>query len=775
MAVRELQTHRFQLSGASSIIKRIALDPARIKAQVQTSSATYSYFKTVNPHTRGIDLKVFKKISENFSLANSGAEQAFRESILFGGYEARFRATTELKGIAESHVREDMPVWKMEILKDLFTGRIKVEDWNILNTVTEIGQGENILLFWTAGTETLSEKISLIAQLRTVEEYYGLANYESAIREMLDIHNGTKPAFKVTDLKDPPVVARIGDNPNIAEAKRAKLKGLTNLENIIFGVVVGGAAERQGFFDAQGNPLPQAVYPIGFLDDSLSAIGLQASRNLHYLMYGSSPEVRFFLMENPDTGHIIEEALSANSHYGLGRANYTQLVQPLVPVVAKDGKWILKDSLKLAVKPGGHGDINPLLAKRGFKLVDATRLVLIQINNLFASKPLLEFVGQTHLKGSDVALMGVPRRVAAPEGILGLTTISNGTEKRSFAGNVEYTEIARSGLADEPVTAGSNISRYIGNVNALVIDPNSVFPAIEDNPFPEQVFNPKKAGPSVAHGAPVPQSRLESMMQGVARLVTPSKVLIANGPRDNDPQSQFCPFKNGDFDKADTPPQVRQAWIEQTRARLKEAGNKVLWGDFQLSPIFGEPSDLLSSKVVNTEFSVGATVVLTGSNGHIANSEIDGDFEIYVENEIGDMSSTNGGTNAVVPDQNRTGKWKVNGLTLTNKGRERIYETKDGHRVWRGKYTDNERVTVKILGNGELEVLPGTIINGALELTVNNGEKVTISSDGQGGYKIDRTNISKPSWVWKGEIDSSETDPTLFKLQMVSTEEQPSV
>lgn len=756
------------------------------KGELTVRQATERYLRTAKA-TRGLDRKTLTYLVKEFHLYEQ--EHTLFEAILFGGYEVRHEADADLRAIASS-TDLAVPAWHVEILKDLFSGFLSKENWKLINRVIAIGQGGSVFGDWVAGIEDIAKKKGLLQQLGELDNFIGLEKYSERVRFLIDIAEGRIAPPKIASLKRPPAI-EVSDisGEDIPIIKEAALLALSRLNEIIFAAVVGGTAERMQYLDTQGKPLPQATFPFLPLSRGdifkLHADEIIALKNLYFLTRESSEQplnIPYFMMTSDITDRKIMEDFETHSYFGLGKRNVNRVVQALVPVVSEDGRWLRVDRYRLNTKPHGHGDFWQLYFNSAAQAELAENMknftLVLQGNNPFVLAHALEFAGLGIKRDAAFGLATCPREAKAPEGSV---VLAQDEKRRLSIRNIEYAVMTAFGIKDEALPE-TGYSAYPGNLNLLFGDTRKIRPIVAQNPFPGEIINLQKPQDSFGDGKKVLGGRGESQVQGVAEEITASTLkrlptFVMNAQRGSHPSSHFDVFKNKPGSPRDTVASCRQNYSDRAAARLliagvnveytmkKDAGGKDLpttSSVIELTPAFANRQDILNAKIRGGKIAQGSTVYLSGFHTNIIDLDVTGDFEIKVENEIGDTQLAKDNLGQVIPDPARAGKVRINGLTVKNAGRKKVLEESQ---IWQGNFEDKEHCRIVIKGNGELVVEPGTVIEGDFDLVIEDHGRVILSSKPGRGYQITQEKITEPSWRYRVTLNHSKDTLDLFELK----------
>ncbi|MFC1511025.1 hypothetical protein ACFL5U_01395 [Candidatus Margulisiibacteriota bacterium] len=494
------------------------------------------------------------------------------------------------------------------------------------------------------------------------------------------------------------------------------------------------------------------------------------------------PAIQYTMMTNGATDNKVAEDFAQNGHFGLGSANVDRVVQPNVPVFDRNGRWLRIGRYQLSTKPHGHGDLWPLLFNpentEGAELPADFRLFTLapQGNNPFVFGHALTFAGLGILREAAFGFATCPREVGAPEGLVAAVQHPDGSYGTI---NAEYAIMDAYGIEDTADSTG--YSPWPGNLNFLFARNAAIAPLIARNRFPGELTNPTKPQYSFAEGREVPGGRRESQMQGVAvELSAPAPdslpVFVFNAPRNGDPKGHFAPFKNSAGKPRDTVATSRAFYSNMCAARLEaadieikgqrgesEPGVPILSQSvFELTPAFGD-AELIPGKVGGGQVGEGSTLFLSGFHSEVRNLTLDGDLEIVVENEVGDMQAARAANEAIIPNPAKAGKYQINSLTVKNEGRKKVIDEETSK--WEGEFENNGHCRIVIEGNGELVVKEGTVIEGDFDLTVKDGEKITLSAGSGNRPRVNRETITQPSWSYTVKVNEEADNPVLFELE----------
>lgn len=357
--------------------------------------------------------------------------------------------------------------------------------------------------------------------LKLVHDFFrqweGLIGYQEIILSSLVLHEESAdkhllqaPGLDITH-ESPDLYAAIFEGL-VAQKKAAELWP------------VGGAGDRLGLIDSySGEPLPAAL--LSFCGYNLLeglVRDLFAREWLYYKVSGrqlTTPVGLMTSLEKNNHNHIIR-LFEGSSFYGRPKESLRCFMQPLVPVIDKDGNWQYDDSGYLKMKPGGHGVIWKLAEDHHilswFKENERQVLLVRQINNPIAATDygLIALLGYGASQQKKFGFLSCQRAVGSAEGMNILIEKELEGQFSYAISNVEYTEFAKFGLQDMPESPNSSYSIYPSNTNILFASIDAIEEAIKHDPLPGPLLNFK--------GDP-PLARLETMMQNIA-----DEICVAN-------------------------------------------------------------------------------------------------------------------------------------------------------------------------------------------------------------------------------------------------------
>jgi hypothetical protein len=309
------------------------------------------------------------------------------------------------------------------------------------------------------------------------------------------------------------------------EVKSYIRAGIEKLDQIGEIYVVGGAADRLHLIDEKSmKRLPAAMmkfYSKKLLKRLLDDV--KAKEYLYEKITGKKIITPIALMcsnEN-DNFQYIKALFEENNYFDRPFESFFFLVQPSVPVVTKNGMWILDDQGKILLKPSGHGALWKLAKSE--KLFEwffekkRKKALIRQINNPIAGIDygLLAFTGYGLKNDSELGFASCPRQIHSAEGMNVLIKRKSQKYFEYCITNIEYCDFEKFKIEDKPISEKENISKFSSNTNLLFVDLGKIQKKIIERPYPGALINfkpleIKKNRQKIIAG------RLETTMQNIA-------------------------------------------------------------------------------------------------------------------------------------------------------------------------------------------------------------------------------------------------------------------
>jgi|688.fasta_scaffold05921_25 hypothetical protein len=293
---------------------------------------------------------------------------------------------------------------------------------------------------------------------------------------------------------------------------------------------VGGAGDRLMLLDENtGEPLPAAELLFGghtLLEGLIR--DLQGREFLFSKLMGYSLMTPIAMMtsEEKNNDRHIHSICADNEWFGRPKESFLFFTQPLVPMINKEGNFVVNGPLKPLLKPGGHGTIWKLAYEKkifqALKQRGRRKALIRQINNPVAGvdHTLLVLTGIGCREDKVFGFASCPRLLNAPEGMNVVLERKAGHGEYEYSlTNLEYTDFEQKGIQDRPLEEGSPYSAFPSNTNILFADLQVVEEAAKKYPIPGILINMKTKVPSLSfdgHIREIEAGRLESTMQNIA-------------------------------------------------------------------------------------------------------------------------------------------------------------------------------------------------------------------------------------------------------------------
>lgn len=647
-----------------------------------------------------------------------------------------------------------------------------------------IGQGPQV--FQDADITDKESLQDLVDNLKEIEEFYepigGIIGYHTTFLELLKAQESpSQQTYGINYIK--PEGLHI--NQETRQVREAVKWGIETLPQIAEIYTVGGAGERlQLIEEATGLPKPVGHLPLlGETLFSLMIQDIQAREFLYFKIFGKQLITPIAMMTSHEKDNHVKilEMCEEMDWFGRGKENFITFIQPLVPVISKDGNWSVSESLKLFLKPGGHGAIWKLAQDKGvidwLKKFSRTKALIRQINNPAAGidNGLLALCGIGVHHNKSMGFASCDRRVNANEGmdILIEKEISQGFEYGIT--NIEYTDFATKGIKDAPEFEGGLYSKFPANTNILFLDLPSVKEALKKIPIPGILVNLKTTCPTRDKNGVTKESqggRLESTMQNIAdgmfekfsHKITPDeaknlKTFLTYNKRQKTIITAKKAYVEGESFH-DTPPGCYYELHQNHEELLKD------YCEFTLPPL-GVPEDVLTpqgpgfifyynaalgplwkviqQKIQGGILSPGSELRLDIAELEIRNLVLTGSLHIQAEQVHGSLDQEQR-----IQYNNSNGKCTLININVINKGIKR-----DPSNVyWKNQVTYDELLKITIQGSGEF-FAEGISFEGSHDILVPDGIKMTaIRTNGHVIFLEEK--ITKPTWHWNYRFDEND-------------------
>ena len=600
-------------------------------------------------------------------------------------------------------------------------------------------------------------------------------------------------------------------------ARKAARNGIEALPEMCEIYPLGGAGDRLGLLDPEnGEALPAAFLPYNgrpLLEGLIRDV--RAREWLHYKIKASSPNAfsdeeiekasklvtPIAIMTSMAKGNHrrISKFMNDSNWFGRGSDNFRLFEQPLVPVLTtRGGQWISEDDSKnhscdIALKPGGHGALWKLMYDEGvFDWLEQRKRtggIVRQITNPMAGTDttLLALAGLGRQDDKALGFVSCERAVGASEGINVLVEKTNQVTKERWYGisNVEYTELDKLGISDEPAeNAGAEESAYPANTNVLYVGLKHIRDTLKSSPraaFPGMLINLSKAVKKDGTKG----GRLECSMQNIADALmrkSPGKLtkedwmnlptfvlftlrrrVTSSAKRQRKPDDKsLAQTPDGSFldlllNASDL---LSKCSIEHPLPDDGSAERYLNTGPgfiFTIHPALGPLWEIIAQKLRGGSIARKSEVKLEIAELNWENVRVDGSLLITCTNVTGEgaMSDIN------------CGRARIVNVDVLNAG---IDWENEENVYWSGMYSRDESTEIILHGNAEIDI-EGCALRGNCVYEVPNGKRLVIRSASGDEDRLSETYEDivqgAPSWRWKytfgGEDD---TQPDLVKLTL---------
>ncbi len=542
---------------------------------------------------------------------------------------------------------------------------------------------------------------------------------------------------------------------------------------------VGGAADRLRLQDPEtGTPIPAAM--LAFNGQTLLGKlieDLQAREYFYFKIKGEQIVLPVALMtsKEKDNHDQILHLCEKNHWFFRPREKFSFFCQPLVPVVSREGNWIVPHPMHPLMKPGGHGVIWKLARDSG--VIDwltkqgAQKAIIRQINNPISSEDyhLMAFSGYGLREDKRFGFASCERQVKASEGI---NVLVEEEKEHGFSytlTNIEYCDFKTYSIQDEPATPGGRFSKFPSNTNLLFVDLPSILEALQKCPLPGMLVNVKKVVVRRDGGQDTEEevARLESTMQNVAdyfqkqsphRLQTDDLSHLDSYITFNKRQKTISATKK-EFSLGasllETPEGCFLDVLANGRDLLENYCQfelpplKGLFESFtrpsflfQYHPALGPIYTVIGKKIRKGKIEENGEFRLQIAECDIENITVNGSFLVSAKRVMGEVDPQ-----GILQYSDRVGRVLLKNVTITNQGvdysRDNIF--------WKPTIYRQESCRILLEGCSEFEANDVTF-EGDHQITVEDGYKVTAQQAGKWVIFM-KERIQEPSWCWDYSFD----------------------
>ncbi len=263
----------------------------------------------------------------------------------------------------------------------------------VVKAAVALHQGPVIFYGWQNIKDLPTAMQQLVDNLWATERFYdymgGIAGYHVKTLQLISDQLAKKSEPESAKLLLPPTTDIRQDS--VARRKMVA-DGISSINNMAEIYVVGGAGDRLALVDeTTKTPLP--VARLNFAGHCLLenlVRDLEAREYLAYKLSAKQSITPIVLMTSHEKRNDAQIAaiLEERAYFGRPKESIFRLLQPLIPVIAIDGKWAVSGPCELILKPGGHGVIWKLAdeyaALDWLEKHDRSYCIVRQINNPIA-------------------------------------------------------------------------------------------------------------------------------------------------------------------------------------------------------------------------------------------------------------------------------------------------------------------------------------------------------------------------------------------------------
>lgn len=675
----------------------------------------------------------------------------------------------------------EQELFTLSPLLKTFLDKMKSGDALLIKSILAIGQGPLIFFGFDELKDPKESLREFLRPLRDLETFYrpigGIVGYHVRVLKLI-LEKGTSTCGKSTKYLHPHGVDLSEETEEIDQYVRWGIEMLPTMADIY---PVGGAGDRLSLVDdLNGYPLPAAQ--LQFRGRSLLEglfRDLQAREYLYYKLLDKQLNTPVALMtsrEKDNHAHITSICV-AKGWFGRPQNTFFFFIQPLVPVITKEGNWSLKDLLTLNLKPGGHGVIwklaNDERVLEKLKNLDRKKVLIRQINNPVAATDyaLFAFMGLGCKRDKTFGFASCSRLLKSAEGMDVL--IQNKTDHGYdyVLTNIEYTDFEKKGIQDTPFEKYPQYSIFPSNTNILFADIEKIGKIAEKNPTPGMLINMKTPTRSLnVDGSykEIEAGRLETTMQNIADYIVkhydrlPSEEMLAemdsfitfNHRRKTisvtktiyQPGKGLVGTPEGCY--YDILQNMRELLIKNCRMEIPELGSEQEYMErgpgfiFDCHPALGPLYAVISQKIQGGRLEKGAELQLEIAEVQLNNIQLEGSLLITAQNVVG----TKNGEGVVIYG-NDSGKCILKNVRIKNQGIDR----KSSNIYWKQQIERSEQLKIDIQGNGEFYA-ENVEISGNHELKVPDGHRM-IAVNGKKGLEFHLEKIESPTWHWHYQFD----------------------
>lgn len=626
-----------------------------------------------------------------------------------------------------------------------------------------------------------AQLLNLMKTLAEIEQFYepmgGILGYHLAVLKLIYDQENLSPEEGVHYIQPPKI--EIGQSN--ARVRAWIKKGIEHLPEMAEIYPVGGAGDRLSLTDEKtGEALPAARLLFcgrtlleGLIRD------IQAREYLYYKLFAKQVVTPLAMMTSQEKNnhHHIYEICKENRWFGRPEQSFIFFMQPLAPVITKEGNWSLSAPMTLFLKPGGHGVIWKVAEDHGIfsNLRDKnyTKAFVRQINNPIAGidYALLALAGLGFENKKAFGFASCPRQVNAAEGVDVLVEKKTSQGYQYAISNVEYTEFSKKGIHDAPAEDSSLDSAFPANTNILFVDLSTIQQAVAICPFPGKNINMKNKAPYLSpHGelTEIESGRLETTMQNIADYIVDGfdhpigeeeKKTLKTYLTYNERRKTISVTKKsyGGKTLAETPEgcfydllyNYRDLLVNYCHMKAPLLNNEKEFLEkgpsfiAMIHPAIGPLFSIISQKIRGGSLAEGSEIQLEIAEVDFRDLHLKGSCHIVADTILGQRDAE-----GMIRYNDSVGKCTLHHVEIINDG----IDTAKQHVFWKNKIYRKEMFSLILHGNAEFYA-ENVKFRGNQHIEVPDGYRMIAKMEG-GEVHFRTEKILVPTWAWRYSFTS---------------------
>lgn len=654
-----------------------------------------------------------------------------------------------------------------------FSAHLSEECELIIKSLIAINQEDQLLLSGEFNSAHAEKLRSMLEDLFPVESFYreigGIVGYHWT---MFSLMQGKATCASSAEIYHRPPSIDISEESKLV--RNYILQGIVSLPLMAEIYPVGGAADRLNFCDPHSKqPLPAArliFNGCSLLEGMVRDV--QAREYLYYKLFGEQVTTPIAMMTSSekDNHRQIVSLCKERGWFGRPSQAFQFFCQPLVPTMDKLGNWCLKGTLKLLMKPGGHGVIWKVAKDEGIfdwlESLGRKKVLVRQINNPIAGIDygLLAFSGVGLAEDKIFGFASCPRQVKSAEGVDILIERKFPTHSAYCLTNIEYCDFQRFAIEDVPVEPGSTYSKFPSNTNILFADICAVKETVEKCPIPGMLVNLKKTAftdedgnvqereiarlestmqniadcfeQSLSHGLSVDEMRLNAYItynQRRKTISTTKKLFQQGSSLLETPEGCFYDVLQNAHDLLSNHCKVSVPPVPSPDDYIKQGPPFLFFYHPALGPLYS----IIAQKIRGGEIATHSDLKLEIAEVNIANLKLHGSLHVVADRVCGEKNSK-----GILQYSENVGRCHLINVVVDNQG----YDPAASPCYWEGALKHRQRCEIRIHGDGEFYA-ENVIFSGNLKIEVESGTRLTAYTD-KGELKFKRESLSGASSNW---------------------------